>query len=159
MYGRDALRRFREQQGDAALEPASQVDVLADVPPDAPSDDATITVWNGDRFVAYEKWLATAPLVIVEAPTADNPAIPADADGVVGDCGGARIWLVRDGDRWLMFVVSRKASCRRRDFASPFMAHAIRTAEQWYCAPVGGWRAEKGRAVSDAKDESAEVLR
>ena len=31
-------------------------------------DDATITVWNGERFVAWEKWLATAPIVTEERP-------------------------------------------------------------------------------------------
>ena len=30
--------------------------------PDAPMDDAVITVWNGERFVAYQQWLASAPL-------------------------------------------------------------------------------------------------
>ena len=160
MYGRDALRRFREQQGEAAQEPASQVDMWADISPDAPADDATLTVWNGNRFVAYEKWLATSPLFIDETPTADNPAIPADADCVVVDCGGTRISLVRDGERWLMFVgPSRKNSRRRRDFASPFLAHAIRTAEQRYGAPTRGWSAENGRETSEAKQESAEVLR
>lgn len=159
MYGRDALRRFREQHGEGAPEPARQVDGWTDIPPDAPADDATITVWNGNGFVAYEKWLATAPLVIDETPIADSPVTRADADCVVGDCGGARISLVRDAERWLMFAGSRKNSHRRRDFASPFLAHAIRTAEQCYSAPARGWHAENLRETSEGKYESAEVVR
>jgi hypothetical protein len=69
--------------------------------------------------------------------------IPAGADCVAAYCGGTRVWLVRDGERWLMYTGSRKAAGRRRDFASPFLAHAMRTAEEWYGAPDGGWRAEK----------------
>lgn len=63
VYGREALRRLREQQA-AAEEPERQVSLLEQIPADAPMDDATLTVWNGKRFVAYDKWLATAPLVV-----------------------------------------------------------------------------------------------
>jgi len=64
-YGREALRRLREQQA-AAQQPERQPPLLEQIPVDAPMDDATLTVWNGERFVAYEKWLATAPLVVEE---------------------------------------------------------------------------------------------
>jgi hypothetical protein len=105
-------------------------------------DDATITAWTGERFMAYQDWMAIRPVAIEEKqPGAD--CIPADASCVAGKCGGTRVWLVRDGDRWLMFVGSHNASSRRRDFASPFLAHAMRTAELWYGAPVTDWRAER----------------
>lgn len=148
-YGREALRRLREkqQQADAAVgHPRNEVGARADVPADAPMDDATLTVWNGERFVAYDRWLATAPIVHEEKRPQEKSAIPADADCVAGECGGTRIWLVKEGERWLMYAGARKGG-RRRDFATPYLGHAIRTAEQWYGAP-GGWRAEKGR---DAK--------
>ena len=140
-FGLEALRRFRERQEVGTLHPEHQPSLLTEVPPDAPMDDATITVWNGERFVAYDKWLATAPIVR-EAPPGDGAAvaIPGDTGCIVADCGGTRVWLVREGERWMMFPGSRKASGRRRDFASPFLAHAIRTAEQWYGAPCDGWR-------------------
>ena len=51
-YGREALRRLREQQEAAVREPM-QPSLLEQIPPDAPMDDATLTVWNGERFVAY----------------------------------------------------------------------------------------------------------
>ena len=67
IYGRDALRRLREQQA-AAKEPERQPSLLEQIPADAPMDDATLTVWNGERFVAWDKWLATAPLIREEPP-------------------------------------------------------------------------------------------
>jgi len=146
MYGREALRRLREQQERTVEEPERQSTLLEQVPVDAPMDDATLTAWNGERFVAYDRWLATAPIVHEEKRPEEKPAIPADACCVAGECGGTRIRLVRVGERWLMYVGTRKGR-RRRDFATPYLGHAIRTAEQWYGAP-GGWRAERGR---DAK--------
>ena len=43
----------------------------------------------------------------------------------------------KDGDRWLMFAGTQKS--RRRDFASPFLEHAIRTTEAWYGLAADGW--------------------
>jgi hypothetical protein len=65
IYGSEALRRLREQQA-AAQEPERQTSLLEQIPADAPMDDATLTVWDGARFVAYDKWLATAPLIVEE---------------------------------------------------------------------------------------------
>lgn len=143
IYGRAALRQFRDQQAQTAQESERQRSLLEQIPADAPMDDATLTVWDGERFVAYDKWRVTALLAIEERPGMSTAAIPADARCVRGDCGDTRVWLIRDGDRWLMFAGSRNPSGRRRDFASPFLAHAMQTAEQWYGVPIGGWRAEK----------------
>ena len=152
----EALRRLRKQQSRPAREADSPPRLLEQIPADAPMDDARITVWNGERFVAYEKWLATAPVAV--DPVERAAEMPRDADCVWAVCGGTRIWLVRDGDRWLMFAGSRKSSGRRKDFASPFLTHAMRTAEQWYGAPAGGWQAERGRHGSgeEADTERAE---
>jgi hypothetical protein len=65
-YGREALRRLRRQQMQATQQPESQASLLEQIPPDAAMDDATITVWNGQRFVAYDKWLATKPFATGE---------------------------------------------------------------------------------------------
>ena len=108
-------------------------------------DDATITVWNGERFIAWDRWRATAPIEREEKPECAGMAVPKDATCLAGECGGTKVWLVKDGERWLMYVGSRKAGGRRRDFATPYVEHAIRTAEQWYGVPGSGWRAEKGR--------------
>ena len=40
--------------------------MLEQIPPDAAMDDATITVWNGERWVAYDTWLATKPIATGE---------------------------------------------------------------------------------------------
>ena len=66
IYGREALQQFREQRANAGQEPERQASILVQIPADAPMDDATITVWNGERFVAWEKWLATAPIITEE---------------------------------------------------------------------------------------------
>jgi hypothetical protein len=151
-YSRAAVQRAREErearelvaQTTAAEPPAARL-TLADIPVDAPADDAVLTVWDGQRWVVYDTWLARAPML------RDKNASPPGEDGedaptcVVGDCSGNGVWLVRDGDRWLMFVRSRGPGGRRRDFASPYLEHAIRTAEFWYGAPTTGWRAEVER--------------
>jgi hypothetical protein len=64
-YGREALRRLRQQQ---MQKPESQASLLEQIPPDAAMDDATITVWNGERWVAFKSWLATAPITFEESP-------------------------------------------------------------------------------------------
>jgi hypothetical protein len=68
IYGSDALRRLRAQQEARIAAPECQPSLLEQVPPDAPMDDATLTVWNGARFVAYDTWLATAPIRRDEPP-------------------------------------------------------------------------------------------
>jgi len=129
-YSLAAWRKYREEQEQPKQETPA-------VPADAEMDDGIVLgFWNGERFVAWEKWLATAPVVI--EGRAAGPVIPADAECVSADCGGTRVWLARDDDRWLMFAGSRKS--RRKDFASPFLEHAIRTAEAWYGAPAAGWQ-------------------
>jgi len=150
IYGLEALRRLRERQAAQADHAAPPPSLLEQIPPDAPMDNAVITVWNGERFVAWEKWLATAPVEVGE-PEKEQAVMRAHANCMTADCGGTRVWLVRDGERWLMFVGGRRAGNRRKDFASPFMEHAIRTAEAWYGTPAGGWRAEMrdGRQTDD----------
>lgn len=141
VYGLEALRRLRERQQARANRLDRQPSLLEQIPPDAPMDDAVITVWNGERFIAWEKWLATAPVEVGELAQ-EGAVIPARASCMIANCGGTRVWLVRDGERWSMFVGVRRAGNRRKDFASPFMEHAMRTAEAWYGTPAGGWREE-----------------
>jgi hypothetical protein len=59
IYGRDALRRLREQQARQAAEPKPQLSLLEQAPPDAPMDEGiTLGCWNGERFVSWETWRA-----------------------------------------------------------------------------------------------------
>ncbi len=62
IYGRAALRQYREQEQAAEKQQVCDGDFLSQIPADAPMDDATLTVWNGRRFVAWNKWLANAPV-------------------------------------------------------------------------------------------------
>ena len=133
-YSLDAWRRFKERRDDDSAKPTALS--LADIPADAEMDDGIVVgFWNGERFVSWEKWVATAP--IERDPLQVASPVPVDAQCVSTTCGTTRVWLARDGDRWLMFAGTRTS--RRRDFASPFLSHAQRTAESWYGAPEKGW--------------------
>ena len=138
-YSLAAWRKYREEQ-DQPKRVAPAGWTLADVPADAETDDGVlIGFWNGERFVSWAKWIASAPILRAES----TPALPEDARLVTAVCGTTRVWLARDGDRWLMFAGTRKS--RRKDFASPFLEHAIRSAEAWYGPAGGGWQVEQKR--------------
>jgi hypothetical protein len=135
-YSLEAWRRFQEQRDRQSESPSTPT--LADIPADAEMDDGIVLgCWNGKRFVSWEKWLATAP--IKREPQPGEHPIPADATTVSATCGSTRVWRVREGDRWQMFAGTRSA--RRKDFASPFLNHAQRTAEAWYGPAGKGWAA------------------
>ncbi len=135
-YSLEALRRLREA-GQQQQPPQAT----------AGSSDPPTIPWR--------KWFATAPLEI--DPVAKLTARLDDSGDVyTANCGGTPVWLVRQGPRWLMFAGSRRPDSRRRDFASPFLDHARRTAEAWYGPPEDGWRAEgpspKQRRIAEAVD-------
>jgi hypothetical protein len=156
-YSRAAVRKAREEREarqlaaqTATAEATPAPLTLAEIPVDAPADDAVLTVWDGKRWVAYDTWLARAPIVRDEYASAQASS-KHDVDNakfMVGNCSDSRVWLVRDGDRWLMFAGSRGPGGRRRDFASPFLEHAIRTAELWYGTPATGWRGAMAEEVA-----------
>jgi len=135
-YSLEAWRRFKEGRDNTAKPPIQR---LADIPADAEMDEGIVLgCWNGERFVSWEKWLTTAPIERDQQPVASP--VPADARRVSATCGNTRVWLVRDRDRWQMFAGTRTA--RRRDFASPFLSHAQRTAEAWFGPAEKGWQVE-----------------
>lgn len=76
IYGREALRKHREQEQHAEDRQSREVDLLAQIPADAPMDDATLTVWNGERFIAWDKWMATRPVFTDEEPPKESKAAP-----------------------------------------------------------------------------------
>lgn len=139
-YSLAAWRKYREEHERPKRETPAEW-TLADIPADAEMDDGiVIGFWNGERFVSWEQWLATAPLMADPGPPAS--ALP-DAAACRATCGSTSVWLRKDGERWLMFAGTQKS--RRRDFASPFLEHAIRTAEFWYGPVAGGWQVEQER--------------
>ena len=143
-FGTEALRQLRERHGQAP-EPERPASPLPTVPADAPCDepDALVHAWDGARWVPWNVWRVTAGITVTAMPPAPADAIRADAELVAATCGAARVRLVKDAERWLMYVGSRQPGGRRRDFASPFLAHAMRTAVAWYGAPAKGWREEQ----------------
>ena len=52
----DALLRFQQHQGVSKTPIAGAQLELKDIPADVPMEDATITAWDGERFIDYEKW-------------------------------------------------------------------------------------------------------
>jgi len=135
-YSLAAWRKHREAQEQHGHGLPNSL-ALADIPPDAPMDGGIVLgCWNGERFVAWQEWIVTAPILLAES----KPALPEDARLATAICGQTRIWIARDGDRWLMFAGTQMN--RRMDFASPFLDHAIRTAEAWYGPASGGWQVE-----------------
>ncbi len=72
MYGRDALKRLRQQKTQPK-EPERAPSLLEQIPLDAEFDEATLTVWNGERWVSWDKWLATAPIIRDDGPAGEEP--------------------------------------------------------------------------------------
>jgi len=68
IYTRDALRKRQEEQQQAEDRQAREADLLSRIPADAEMDDAALCVWDGERFVAWDKWLATRPVYTDDAP-------------------------------------------------------------------------------------------
>ena len=62
-YSLEGLRQSREDR-ERQRQGQAQGSLLAQIPPDAPYDDpeAVLHVWTGEKWISYEKWLATAPI-------------------------------------------------------------------------------------------------
>lgn len=109
---------------------------LADIPADAAMDAEVLGCWNGERFVSWASWITGIQLA---SPNVPGEAAEKNIDCWFARCGNTAIWIVLDGPRWLMYAGSRKEASRRKDFASPYSAHARRTAEEWYGTAIDGW--------------------
>ncbi|HEX4593982.1 MAG TPA: hypothetical protein VH157_06890 [Bryobacteraceae bacterium] len=120
---------------------------LADISPDVPMDDASVTCWNGTAFVTWEKWRGAKPLARIDPkdqPWEPDPGIKRWA----ATCGPVDIHVFREEEkedrleRWLMHVrpAHRSYFERRKDFASISARHSIETAELWYGKAQDGWK-------------------
>ena len=85
IYGSEVLRQLHEQRTQVGQKDDRQPSLLEEIPPDAVTDDATITVWNGHRFAAWGEWVATAPLII-EAPEGEKPVARKHVEAEAGSC-------------------------------------------------------------------------
>jgi len=72
-------------------------------------------------------------------------------------CGSTPVWLRKDGNRCLMLAGTQKR--RRGDFASPFLEHAIRTAEAWHGPAAGGWSPADQAAAARREEAHADPAR
>ncbi len=117
-YSLEALRRLRAQQQQR--QPAH----------------------SEPRTIPWREWFATTGIEVDPAAAKITAREDDSADVYTAVCRDAAVWLVRQGSRWVMFAGSRWPQSRRRDFASPSLEHAKRTAEAWYGPAPDGWRAE-----------------
>lgn len=109
------------------------------------------------RTIPWRQWFATDGIE-VDPAAAKVMAQQDDSAGVyTALCRDAAVWLVRQGSRWVMFAGSRQPEFRRKDFASPSLDHAKRTAEAWYGAPKDGWRAEGPQRKTRRRTEVVEA--
>ncbi|MCL4797822.1 MAG: hypothetical protein KJZ84_24875 [Bryobacteraceae bacterium] len=152
-YSLEAWRQFRERKDRPETTAAdAPVFTLSDIPADAQmADGLVIGCWNGERFVSWAEWIARAPLAL--EPESTSRALP-DAAAYSATCGSTPVRLARERGRWLMFAGTRQT--RRKDFASPFMEHAIRTAEAWYGPAADGWHPAEPTAVAQKEESNAD---
>ena len=68
-YSVEGLRRSREER-EQQRAGQTHGSLLAQVPLDAPFEDpdAVLHVWTGKQWISYQKWLATAPLMVEQMP-------------------------------------------------------------------------------------------
>lgn len=101
--------------------------------------------WREMPFdLARAHWYRSRDEALAAVGGAPCPKPPKPKPEVNATCarfpGGVGVELRQEGkSRWLMWVTRNGKRQRRRDFASPFLEHARRTAEHWYGVPVGGW--------------------
>jgi hypothetical protein len=69
-YSRSALRQDRAARAARAANPEAQPPMLGFVPPDAPilAPERAMHVWDGRRFIPWNKWLATVPIEREDRP-------------------------------------------------------------------------------------------
>jgi len=136
IYSLEAWRRLKERKPNP---PQSEQEAPGELTADqAPPG----SIFDGKRYTP-EEWFASH---VIRVPT--KPAPDEKCPVHWADCGDTRVWIVKDGSRWLMYAGSRQPDSRRTDFASPFLNHAMQTAEHWYGLPRDGWHAEKLTAKS-----------
>ena len=139
-YSLEAWRRLTEPKQN----PCQQEPECSEVPGDAAADKGPpASIFDGKRYTPEEWiWHHCVPKDPVKARPEPDDKCPVHW----ADCGGTRVWIVRDGERWLMYAGSRRPGSRKTDFASPFLTHAMQTAECWYGPPHDGWHAEEDLA-------------
>ena len=96
-YSREAILRSPEAREARESNPPTAAAgelTLDQISVDAPADDAVLTVWNGERWVAYDRWLATAPITYEESvPNKENMTLAPARKAQVADSDDRQIEL------------------------------------------------------------------
>ena len=71
IYTHEARRKRHQERAQVEEQQEREADLLSKIPADAPIDDATLCVWNGERFVAWDTWVVTRPVATNDAPPKD----------------------------------------------------------------------------------------
>ena len=74
IYTHEARRKRHQERAQVEEQQEREADLLSKIPADAPIDDATLCVWNGERFVAWETWVVTRPVYPADAPPKEKEA-------------------------------------------------------------------------------------
>ena len=68
IYGREALRKYREERANVEEQQEREANLLSRIPALAAMDNATLCVWNGERFIAWGQWMITRPVLTDDVP-------------------------------------------------------------------------------------------
>ncbi len=79
-YSRAAMRQAREERESRERGGEPSQLTLDQIPVDAPADDAVLTVWNGERWLAWETWRASAPIAREESAPCEEIRIATPAE-------------------------------------------------------------------------------
>lgn len=134
MYSRRNLDHVRRHETAASPAESVAVDWAAEL------DRPTMT-WDEAVIGSLRDHLAQNP----------PQPVPPEPTETVATCGTTKVWLVREAERWEMYAGNRKRG-RRTDFASPWLRHAIETAEDWYGPAPRGWSHQQQKMSSQKSD-------
>lgn len=103
-----------------------------------------LSAWRGRPFdLARVRWYGSpekALKVGIEKPDHSEHHEAEDNRTCATFPGGIHVAIRRQGNsRWLMWVERHGIERRRKDFASPYLDHARRSAEHFYGIPAGVW--------------------
>ena len=136
--------RVRRQAGDAGrgAHNCSAINRFGQDPVKYPYCVLNLPAWREKPFdLTLTRWYPRRPrrwrqVTAVEAP----PPKPEDRRTCAVFAGGVQVTLrLEANSRWLMWVEHYGTRRRRKDFASPSLDHARRSAEHFYGVPVSGW--------------------
>jgi hypothetical protein len=114
-----------------------------------------MAAWGRTPFdLRYVRWFRTEQEALdAYRPKPPVPPEPEPVACIADFSAGIQVELRTDGGhRWLMWELRDGGRIRRKDFASPFLDHAKRTAAHWLGEPTSDWRALEDTAAVSRKE-------